>query len=416
MFIIIIALLLIDVYTFKGLARLTRGISGKPSGKILYIVYWFISFLFLAGILIAFLHEGEARSGKAQKNIFLLAGVMLTLYLPKLVFICFHFAEDLVRLFSFLVRKTLGRISPPVYRGSEKISRSAFLSRAGIILSALPFGTFLFGMVHGKFNFRVYREKLWFPDLPESFHGMRIVQISDLHIGGLYGSWEKVEAGMDLVNAQEPDLLFFTGDLVNDFAEELDGWMDILGKLKAKQGKYSILGNHDYGDYHYWKSEAAKKKNLDKIKEAHHELGFHLLLNQSDIISGGEDKLAVMGVENWGKPPFTQYGDLSLARQGTDGIPFKLLLSHDPSHWDAEVMGQTDIQLTLSGHTHGMQFGIQTATINWSPIQMKYPRWGGLYEEDGQYLYVNRGFGYIGYPGRIGMPPEITVIELFRKG
>jgi predicted MPP superfamily phosphohydrolase len=158
------------------------------------------------------------------------------------------------------------------------------------------------------------------------------------------------------------------------------------------------------------------KNNLEKIKRAHHDLGFHLLLNQSDIVSGGNGKLAVIGVENWGKPPFAQYGDLSLALQGTDGIPFKILLSHDPSHWDAEIMGQTDIQLTLSGHTHGMQFGIQTARINWSPIQVKYPRWGGLYEEHGQYLYVNRGFGYIGYPGRIGIPPEITVIELYRKG
>jgi hypothetical protein len=255
MFIIITALLLIDVYAFKGLARLTRGISGKLSGKMLYVVFWLVSFLFLAGILIAFLREGEARSGKVQKNIFLFAGIMLAVYLPKIVFIGFHFAEDLIRFFSFLIRKTLGRISPPVQKVSEKISRSTFLSQTGIILSALPFGTFLFGMVHGTFNYRVYWEKLWFPELPEAFHGWRIVQISDLHIGGLYGSWEKVEAGMDMVNAQEPDLLFFTGDLVNDFAEELDGWMEILGKLRATTSKYSILGNHDYGDYHYWESE-----------------------------------------------------------------------------------------------------------------------------------------------------------------
>jgi predicted MPP superfamily phosphohydrolase len=271
-------------------------------------------------------------------------------------------------------------------------------------------------MIHGKFNYRIYQERLLFPDLPEPFHGIKIVHISDIHIGGLYGAWDKVEAAMDLINAHDPDLIVFTGDLVNDFAEELDGWMEILGKLRAKLGKYSILGNHDYGDYHYWESEDAKKKNLDKIKQAHHALGFHLLLNQSDILSRDGEEVAIMGVENWGRPPFAQYGDLQLASQGTDEIGFKILLSHDPSHWDAEIVGQTDIQLTLSGHTHGMQFGIQTAKINWSPIQMKYPHWGGLYSSNGQCLYVNRGFGYIGYPGRVGMPPEITVIELFKKG
>jgi len=191
--------------------------------------------------------------------------------------------------------------------------------------------------------------------------------------------------------------------------------MEILGKLKAKIGKYSILGNHDYGDYHYWDSDEAKERNLDKIKKAHRDLGFHLLLNQSDVLSRDGERIAIMGVENWGKPPFAQYGDLHVASQGTEGIGFKILLSHDPSHWEAEILNNTDIQLTLSGHTHGMQFGIQTEKISWSPIKMKYPQWGGLYESNNQYLYVNRGFGYIGYPGRVGMPPEITVLELFKE-
>lgn len=415
MFIIIVIILILDVYSYKGLVRLTRGIAGKPVGKIIYAVFWFITLLFVAGILFAFLQESVARSGKAQKNMYLFAGIMMTIYLPKMVFVGFHFAEDLVRIIAFLVRKTLGRISPLVNKGAVKISRSKFISQTGIILSALPFGTFLFGMMHGKYNYRIYREELWFTDLPKSFHGMRIVQLSDIHIGGLYGAWEKVEAAIDMVNEQNPDLILFTGDLVNDFVEELEGWMEILGKLKAKRGKYSILGNHDYGDYHYWKSDTAKKANLDKIKQAHLELGFQLMLNQSDTLTIDGDEMAIIGVENWGKPPFAQYGDLTLASEGTSGIPFKILLSHDPSHWEAEIMEKTDIQLTFSGHTHGMQFGIQTAKINWSPIQMKYPRWGGLYKENGQYLYVNRGFGYIGYPGRVGMPPEITVMDIFRK-
>lgn len=415
MFIILTIILLIDVYTFKGVLRLTRKFSNKLSGKIIYSIFWIISLLFLFGILVAFLGEGEARGGKSQKRMYLFAGLMLTIYLPKLVFLCFHFAEDLVRILSYSVRKIFGKISPPVQEGTLKISRSKFISQTGLILSALPFGTFLFGMIYGKFNYRIYAEQLWFPELPKPFHGLKIVQISDMHIGSLYGAWDKVEAAIDMINAQNPDLIFFTGDLVNDFAEELEGWMEILGKLEAKLGKYSILGNHDYGDYHYWSSDEAKTKNLNKIKKAHYDLGFHLLLNQSDILSLDDEEIAIIGVENWGKPPFAQYGDLQRALHGTGEIGFKILLSHDPSHWDAEILDRTDIQLTLSGHTHGMQFGIQTKNISWSPIKMKYPQWGGLYESDGQYLYVNRGFGVIGYPGRVGMPPEITVIELFKR-
>lgn len=389
--------------------------SKRSPRMVIYSIFWVLTAFFVLGTLFAFIGDMEAKGGSSQRNMFLFAGAMLTVYLSKILFVVFHFTEDLIRGFSFLVKMTLGRISPPVKSGAEKISRIKFISRLGLALSAIPFGTFLYGMVHGKFNYRIRFEKIHFPDLPESFDGIRVVQISDIHIGGLYGAWEKVSDAIELINEQDPDLIVFTGDLVNNFAEELEGWLPILDKMNAKTGKYSILGNHDYGDYHYWESEAEKEANLDKIKLGHKEIGFNLLLNQSDIISREGEQIAIIGVENWGKPPFAQYGNLQDARRNALDIPFQILLSHDPSHWDAEILGKTNIQLTLSGHTHGMQFGIETRNIHWSPIQMKYPRWGGLYEESGQYLYVNRGLGYIGYPGRVGILPEITVIDLFCK-
>jgi len=215
-----------------------------------------------------------------------------------------------------------------------------------------------------------------------------------------------------LINEQEPDLIFFTGDLVNNFAEETEDWAPVLKKMNAKMGKYSILGNHDYGDYSEWPSPEAKEKNLEEIKAFHKKMGFQLMLNENKSLKVNDEEIALIGVENWGKPPFPQHGDLDKAMEGVNPDSFKLLMSHDPSHWDAKVLGKTDINLTFSGHTHGMQFGIERIGIKWSPIQYRYPRWGGLYKESKQFLYVNRGFGYIGFPGRIGMPPEITVVEL----
>jgi predicted MPP superfamily phosphohydrolase len=232
-----------------------------------------------------------------------------------------------------------------------------------------------------------------------------------MHLGSFNKNFEKIAKAVDLINEQEPDLILFTGDLVNNFAEETNGWAPVLSKMKAKIGKYSILGNHDYGDYSHWKLPEDKAKNLQEIKDFHKEVGFKLLLNESETITINGEEIALVGVENWGKPPFPQHGDLTKAINGSANLPFKILMSHDPSHWDAQVL-DTDIALTFSGHTHGMQFGLERAGIKWSPVQYKYPRWGGLYQQADQYLYVNRGFGYIGFPGRIGMPPEITFVEL----
>ena len=267
-------------------------------------------------------------------------------------------------------------------------------------------------MIKGRFNFRIVNETIHFHNLPVDFENFKIVQISDIHIGSFLGHENKVTRAIDLVNDQNPDLILFTGDLVNNFAEELNGWVPILSKLKAKYGLYSILGNHDYGDYFDWKNMNEKEQNLQKLIHLHKQIGFNLLLNDSAIIKKDNSEIALIGVENWGLPPFPQHGDLKKALINAINVPFKILMSHDPSHWDVEVLDKTDINLTLSGHTHGMQFGIEIGNIKWSPVKYKYPRWAGLYKESNQYLYVNRGFGNIGYPGRVGMPPEITVIEL----
>jgi len=289
---------------------------------------------------------------------------------------------------------------------------SELLYPMGYFLAAVPFASVLYGVTKGKFNYRIVHEKIRFANLPESFKGLKIVHISDMHLGSFRKKFEQIGKAVEMINEQEPDLIFFTGDLVNNFAEETEGWAPVLNKMKARLGKYSVLGNHDYGDYSEWNSPKEKAENLKAIKNFHKKIGFRLLLNESETITVNNEEIALLGVENWGKPPFPQHGDLKKAASKVNQAHFKILLSHDPSHWDAEVLTNTDIDLTFSGHTHGMQFGFERAGIKWSPIQYKYPRWGGLYNKHHQYLYVNRGLGFHGFPGRIGMPPEITVVTL----
>jgi predicted MPP superfamily phosphohydrolase len=343
---------------------------------------------------------------------YLVAGFAL-FYLPKFVFILFVLLKDVQGVMKRAIRwlKERKNKSVPQFNTNRKMERSEFLYQMGLMLAAIPFASILYGVTKGKFNYKVMRESISFPNLPKSFKGLKIVQISDMHLGSFNKNFEKVAKAVELINEQKPDLIFFTGDLVNNFAGETEGWAPVLGKMEARLGKYSIMGNHDYGDYSHWPSPEAKADNLQKIKDFHRDMGFRLLLNETEHININGEEIALVGVENWGKPPFPQHGDLAKATNGSSHIPFKILLSHDPSHWDEEVLN-TDIDLTFSGHTHGMQFGIERAGIKWSPGQYKYPRWGGLYKEGKQYLYVNRGFGYIGFPGRIGMPPEITLVQL----
>ncbi|MBK3519524.1 metallophosphoesterase [Carboxylicivirga marina] len=337
----------------------------------------------------------------------------LAIYLPKFFY---YLAYKLTHKAIKVKRKfeSNGKIKKMNEGRYPSISRKKFLSQVGIVVASAPFISLLFGVIKGRFAFSKRYSKLSFPNLPEAFDGIKIVQISDLHLGSLNSNYKEMEEAVRLINDEHPDLICFTGDLVNNFYEETIGWEKVFSKLKASIGKFSILGNHDYGDYSKWPTPQDKDDNLNKIKAAHGRLGFKLLNNQNQTLEINGDKIAVTGVENWGHPPFPQYGDLKEASKGTDDIPFKLLLSHDPDHWDAEVKTDYNYDLTLSGHTHGMQFGIEFRNFQWSPAKYKFRRWAGLYNEGNKYLYVNRGLGYLGMPARVGMPPEITIIELTR--
>lgn len=282
----------------------------------------------------------------------------------------------------------------------------------GLTLAFLQFTAILFGIFVGKYKYQIRKIQLQFPHLPADLDQLKLVQISDLHLGSFFNRYHKLEKAINKINSINADYVLFTGDLVNNFAQEVKGWENTLKKIKSKKGVYSILGNHDYGDYVNWKEKIKYDQNIAELVKYHTQIGFKLLRNSSIALSNEENKAFLIGVENWGAPPFKQYGDL---KQATENIPtdsFKILLSHDPSHFDYEVTKQTNIDLTLSGHTHGMQFGFERWGLKISPVQLKYPKWAGLYRVKNQFLYVNRGLGYIGFPGRVGIYPEITEITL----
>ncbi|MGQ0739891.1 MAG: metallophosphoesterase, partial [Bacteroidota bacterium] len=299
-------------------------------------------------------------------------------------------------------------------QAGEKISRSLFLSWTGLLAGGGLFGTLIYGFGN-KYRYQVKKIKLAYDNLPAVFKGLKIVQISDIHSGS-FTDKEAVMKGVQKIMNEKPDLILFTGDLVNNVAEEMDDYLDIFSRLNAPMGVYSTLGNHDYGDYVSWDSDADKKANLEKLKGVHQQLGWRLLMNEHVLLERGTDKMAVIGIENWSaKARFPKYGNLAKAYTGAEAVPFKILMSHDPSHWKAEVLeSYPGIDLVLSGHTHGMQFGVEIPGLRWSPVQYVYKEWAGLYEQEegSQKLYVNRGFGFLGYPGRVGILPEITVLEL----
>ena len=332
------------------------------------------------------------------------------LFLSWLLFVTlisiFFLGETLVRLFCAPFRTKKEKVIP---------SRRRFVSLIGMGVAAIPFAGMIYGMLWGRYNYRVVKHTLYFDDLPEAFDGYRVVHISDIHSGS-FDNAEKVQYGIDMINAQQGDVIFFTGDLVNNKAEEMRPWIAHFKQLHAKDGVYSVLGNHDYGDYVQWDSPDEKAKNLETLKQIHQQLGFCLLNNESVFLSRGQQRIAVVGVENWGQG-FVKKGNLKQALSQVDKKDFKILLSHDPTHWQYEVLKDPNfIHLTLSGHTHGMQFGIEIpGVIKWSPAGWRYKYWGGVYKEKDRYINVNRGFGYLAFPGRVGMPPEITVIELKNK-
>lgn len=404
-------MLLVDTYTYRGIAPLIKKIDSKWLRKLLRSFYWSITIVIFLAFTLFMVRIPHVQKAQAYVYSGHLIGGFLLFYLPKLIFILFVLMRDIIHGVKWIARKLRTTKKPTTPKSKYNIPRSQFLYQVGLIMATIPFASLIYGMTEGKFDFRLLRESLRFPNLPSSFRGLKIVQISDIHLGSLNHNFDAVKQAVSLINKEKPDLILFTGDLVNNFAQEIQGWIPILGSMKATMGKYSILGNHDYGDYSHWKKPEDKILNLNAIKAAHADAGFRLLLNQSEVIRINGESIALMGIENWGRPPFPQYGDLKKTMKDCKTIPFKILMSHDPHHWDAQVL-DTNIDLTFSGHTHGMQFGIEKGGLHWSPVQYKYPRWGGLYQEGEQYLYVNRGFGYIGFPGRVGMPPEITVMEL----
>jgi len=413
-FFILIALIYIGVFitdllAYKGFRLLIKRKIRGSKRKIWLLSYWVFTGIVYVAIFIELTIEKGYSSPSFYPLFFYTIALVFTLTITKICFIVFNLADDIIHLAGkiFTTKKRKERKDNP-----NAISRSAFLTKTGTIVSGIPFIAFTYGVLKGRFDFRVCKEDIYFKRLPQQFNGLRIVQISDIHIGSFFNNTEDINRAIDMANDLNADLLFFTGDMVNNLAEEVLGWEEIIGRLHAKIGKYAVLGNHDYGDYSEWKSPKDKQNNLEALKKAIEKMGFRLLLNEWVGVEKDGVSLSIIGVENWGKGRFSKHGDLVKATKSVPPGSFKILLSHDPSQWDAKVLVKTDIDLTFSGHTHGFQFGIETPFLKWSPAQYTYPRWAGLYREGLQYLYVNRGLGYIGFPGRVGMPPEITCINL----
>jgi predicted MPP superfamily phosphohydrolase len=408
-----IIILAIDFYSYSGVKKLTKKYSQKVK-RIVFYLFWIVPALLIAALFLFAIFNRTIESANVIVYFHYISGTFILFYIPKLVFIIFNLIDDLIQL-GKRVYKKIKRTTEPDKQQGKSISRKQFLTRTGIVIAGLPFISIAYGIKWGKFNYTTRNFTLSFSNLPVSFDGLRIVQISDFHIGSFLNSIDEVDIAVDLINEQNADLLLFTGDFVNNLSSEMDKFIPILNKLTAKNGKYSILGNHDYGDYVRWDSIEEKRNNLDRLVKVQEDLGFKMLINDSQKVSLNDEEIELVGVENWGLPPFPQYGDLNKALSNTTTDSFKILMSHDPTHWDEEILEKTNIDLTLSGHTHGAQFGIEIPGWRWSPVNMRYKRWGGLYNEGKQSLYVNTGIGFIGFPGRVGMPPEITVIELKRS-
>lgn len=399
----LIVYVILGLYTLQALKTITR----YPW---VYYTFMAIAILVVGNFIYQFtLGETPGRVLSRPKSYAF--GFLITLMVFELITILFLFSEDIFRLVSATYSNFFGTSKEFTFP-----ERRRFLSTIALGMAAIPFGAMLFGMYKGKYNFKVLKYTLEFDDLPDAFDGYRITQISDVHSGS-FDDRNKIEYAVGLINQQKSDVLLFTGDMVNNMATEMEPWADLFSTLEAKDGKYSVLGNHDYGDYVEWDTEEAKQKNLDDLKKLQKDIGFDLLLNDSRFLEKGNDRIALVGVENWGKGGFKKAGDLTKAAEKISKDDFKILMSHDPTHWEEKVLADDyHYHLTLSGHTHGMQFGIEIpGWIKWSPAKWRYKHWAGIYNEGGEYINVNRGFGFLGYPGRVGIWPEITVITLKKK-
>lgn len=410
-----IVLLVLDFYIFFALRK-----SGLPFARKRWFVWgwWLYSILLTVGVIVS----AKYNIPLAYRSVILVAFFLTAV--SKFIYAIILLLDDFRRSAVWVSRLFRPKSEAPVVSQStkevepaelekSKISRSDFLLKSGLVVASLPVFPLSWGVISGAYDYRVRRQKLYLPNLPSSFHGMTLGQISDVHSGSFYDK-KAVLGGVEMLLNERPDMIFFTGDLVNNVASEMRNYQDIFSKLKADLGVYSSLGNHDYGEYYYGKEDSpAKRKNLQDLIETHAAMGWDLLMDENRHITLGGEKLAIVGVQNWGTGRFPKKGDLAKALQGTEEDAVKLLLSHDPSHWRAQVL-DSDVDVMFAGHTHGMQFGVRGEHFQWSPVQYIYKEWAGLYHEGNQQLYVNAGFGFLGYPGRVGILPEITIFELIK--
>ena len=403
---IVVLVTLLDFYIFQVIKTISQGASIMAK-QVIFSAYWGIS---IAALLIfALLPLLNAQEWPRLRNY--VFATVIGLFFAKLLASVFFLVDDIRRLIQWAAAKLFFQHTDGD-TGVDTISRSNFLSWLGLGVGGALFSSLVYGFSN-KYSYETRRVRLSFDNLPPAFKGLKIVQLSDIHTGS-FGDKAAVQKGIDKVLKEKPDLILFTGDLVNDVAAEMKNYTDVFSRLKAPLGVFSVLGNHDYGDYSWWETPEEKIANLDHLKKIQQDMGWRLLINEHVTLERGGQQIALIGIENWSaKARFPKYGKMDLAYPGAEKYPFKILMSHDPSHWDAEVRPKyRDIDLALAGHTHGMQFGIEIPGIKWSPVKYIYKQWAGLYEEGRQKLYVNRGYGFIGYPGRVGIMPEITVIEL----
>lgn len=397
--------LLIDYYVFQAILTVSNGWS--PAWRSAIRNGFWIPTVLSLGVM------GWWLFGNPYKFSVYARTFVFILYLSKFFSVLVLFVDDLHRGVKWLANFFYSGAGTESLPGPS-ISRSEFLAKTALVAASIPFGTMAYGILSGAHDYRVRRKTIYLPHLPKEFDGIKIGQLSDIHSGSFFNK-TAVKGGVEMMLAEKPDMIFFTGDLVNNESSEVKDYINVFDKLKAPMGVYSVTGNHDYGDYVSWSTTDAKRRNFKDLIEAHRLMGFNLLMNEHRFLETNGEKIAILGIENWGGGRFAKYGRLDKAYAGTEEAPVKLLLSHDPSHWDAQVRPHyPDIDLAFAGHTHGFQFGVEIGNIKWSPSQYAYKQWAGLYQEGSQHLYVNRGFGYLGYPGRIGMPPELTILELKR--
>jgi predicted MPP superfamily phosphohydrolase len=412
--IVALIFLLIDWYAFQAVRTVTQSLSDTWR-NIFHIIYWTISGVVITGLFAYNFADPDWLGRKVRLAIMV---IIFTNFLSKFFIFLFLLLDEIWRGIQWLIAQFGSSGTEEIATEEEtghKISRSQFLAKAGLITAAVPIVGVSWGIISGAHDYRVRRRTVTLRDLPKEFDGLRIGQLSDIHSGSFWNR-TAVQGGVEMLMKEKPDVVFFTGDLVNNVADEMRDYVDVFGKVQAPLGVYSTLGNHDYGDYVGWSSGQAKQKNLQKLIETHKAMGWDILMNEHRVLKTGNAEIAVLGIENWGaKANFPKYGKMAQAYAGTQEYPVKLLLSHDPSHWMAEVVPVfRDVDLTFSGHTHGMQFGVEIGDFRWSPVKYVYEQWADLYQAGEQYLYVNRGFGYLGFPGRVGIAPEVTIMELKR--